>query len=111
MYLYRNEKTAFNDLGSQEQAKRAFARFVAQYNAGRLEEAYYDESGSMPLEAVAESKTTRHKWGFASAHNDSASQDAAAAGAAPPRLTHAEMDQLRQVQKGVRQQTEFRGDK
>jgi hypothetical protein len=30
--------------------------------------------------------------------------------AAAPRMTRAEMDQLRQVQKGVWQQTEFRGE-
>jgi hypothetical protein len=102
VYLFRNERVAFNDLDSNDEAKQAFKRFVEKYNAGQLEDAFYDASGTMPLEAVAESKTTRHAWGFATTTN---SEDAAA-----PRLTKAEMDQLRQVQKGVRQQTEFRGD-
>ena len=62
VWLYREEGMAFNDMTSDE-SRDAFGRFVQQYNAGRLEAAYYDEKG-LPPAAVEECKTTRHQWSF-----------------------------------------------
>lgn len=84
VYLYR-EGIAFNDLTS-DQARAAFARFAAKYNAGKLEAAYYDEKG-LPLEAVEQSKTTSHSWAF--------------------QTSQTERDNLHLLQEGVRKQTEY----
>jgi hypothetical protein len=108
VYLYRNENLAFNDLTSTEQARAAFRRFARVYNSGELEEAYYDDpSGAMPLVAVNEIKTTRHRWKFATATttttamgDDDKDQDDE---------KEKERKQLERLHRGVRQQTEYGG--
>lgn len=87
LYLYREESVAFDDLTS-EQAREAFARFVAAYNAGRLEAAYYDKQ--LPPAAMEQAKTTRHSWSF----NTSVTENKS----------------LKALQDGVRKQTEYSND-
>jgi hypothetical protein len=85
VYLYRNEQTVFNDLTSDE-SHTAFARFVSEYNAGRLESAYYQDK--LPVEAMEEIQTTKHSWKF--------------------RISTAEDESLRTLSMGIRSQTEYR---
>jgi hypothetical protein len=101
VYLYRNEHVAFNDLKSSDDAHNAFRRFVRLYNEGQLEEAYYDPSGAMPADAVNEIRTTQHQWKFSGGAGGG--EGASGVGAATT-------DELRRLQQGVRQQTEYRGD-
>lgn len=84
VYLYREEGVAFGDLTS-EQAREAFERFCGRYNAGTLEQGYYDSV--LPLEAIEESKTTRHKWSF--------------------QTNKTEEKSLHMIEEGVRKQTEY----
>lgn len=84
VYLYREEGIAFGDLTSDE-ARRAFERFCRHYNEGKLEAAYYNDV--LPLKAVEESKTTRHKWSF--------------------QTSATEAKTLSLIEEGVRKQTEY----
>ena len=86
VYLFREERTAFNDLISSDASRAAFARFAARYNAGSLPAAYYDPRG-LPAAALDESKTTQHQWKF--------------------RTSDAESKRLQALQEGVRKQTEY----
>jgi hypothetical protein len=84
VYLYREEGIAFGDLTSDE-ARHAFQRFCRYYNEGKLEAAYYQDI--LPLKAVEESKTTRHKWSFQTSATEAMT--------------------LSVIEKGVRKQTEY----
>ena len=91
VYLYRNEGLLFNDLPSTQAARDAFERFVQQYNAGQLEQAYYDDNDRDSFaKALEECKTTQHAWSF--------------------QTTEQEKSSLVVLQEGVRKQTEFRGE-
>lgn len=85
VYLHREEGRAFNDLNAAE-TRDAFSRFVSQYNAGKLEQAYYDPKG-LPAAALEECKTTRHAWSF--------------------KVNETEERNLQHLQDGVRKQTEY----
>ncbi len=87
VYLYREEQTTFADMEDTQQARQAFARFVDQYNAGRLEEVYYQGS-SMPPDILEECRPTRHQWNF--------------------QTSRTEEETLSLLQDGVRKQTEYR---
>ncbi|GAX14096.1 hypothetical protein FisN_8Hu067 [Fistulifera solaris] len=87
VYLYREEQTTFADMEDTQQARQAFARFVDQYNAGRLEEIYYQGS-SMPPDILGECRPTRHQWNFQTSRTEEKS--------------------LSLLQDGVRKQTEYR---
>lgn len=87
VYLYREQGVAFNDLTSEE-THEAFKRFVAKYNAGELETAYYE---GLPSQAIDECKMTQHKWKFRTNETDNKT--------------------LKVVQEGIRQQTEYDGAK
>mmetsp|Transcript_40883 Transcript_40883/g.46625 ORF Transcript_40883/g.46625 Transcript_40883/m.46625 type:complete len:419 (-) Transcript_40883:125-1381(-) len=84
IYLFREEGKFFNDIGNKE-SHAAFARFVKQYNGGKLEEPYYKRN--FPHEVIEESKTTKHSWTFKTTHN--------------------ERKGLGDLKKGVRRQTEY----
>ena len=84
VYLYREEGIAFGDLTSDE-SRKAFQRFCMHYNEGKLETAYYKDV--LPLKAVEESKTTRHKWSF--------------------QTSTTEVKALSMIEEGVRKQTEY----
>jgi hypothetical protein len=96
LFLFREEGLAFNDMTSSAETHTAFERFVQRYNAGDLEAAYYDTSssesgggGGLPPAAIEECKTTRHSWSF--------------------RITDTEDQTLHSIEKGVRQETEYKG--
>ena len=84
IYLFREEGIAFGDLTSDE-SRQAFQRFCQHYNEGKLEIAYYQHV--LPLKAVEESKTTRHKWAF--------------------QTSTTEAKTLSLIEEGVRKQTEY----
>jgi len=84
VYLFREEGKFFNDIDNKE-SHAAFARFVKQYNGGKLEEPYYKRN--FPHEVIEESKTTKHSWTFKTTHN--------------------ERKGLGDLKKGVRKQTEY----
>jgi len=86
LHLYRDCATAFNDLSSEE-ARTAFAEFCQLYNAGKLEQAYYNDHEGLPAAALEECKTTRHSWGF--------------------RISDREDKNLQVLQEGVHKQTEY----
>lgn len=85
VYLFREKQVAFNDLSS-EQARDTFKEFVNDYNTGKLESAYYLETG-LPSEACDEIKTTQHKWGI--------------------NISDREGKHLQMLQQGIRKQTEY----
>jgi len=87
LFLFRDDGTYFEDLTS-EVARQEFQRFVNEYNAGRLEQAYYKEV--LPLEALNQCKRTKHTWKF--------------------HTTSKEMESLHLVKEGVRKQTEYKAD-
>jgi len=84
LYLHRREGVAFGDLSSSE-ARDAFRRFVKKYNAGKLEEAYYESV--LPSEALENGLTTRHQWNF---HTNTM-----------------EKKNLNLIEEGVRKQTDY----
>ena len=88
IYLFREEGTCFNDINTRE-ARAAFVRFAKQYNAGMLEEPYYNRG--FPTKVLEESKTTNHSWSF--------------------KTTHSERKGLGDLQKGVRRQTEYNSNR
>jgi len=88
LFLFRRRNgTYFEDLTS-EMARQEFQRFVNEYNAGRLEQAYYQEQ--LPLEALEPCKRTKHTWKF--------------------HTTTKEMESLHLVKEGVRKQTDYKAD-
>lgn len=89
VYLYREEGIIFGDLTSEE-ARASFQRFCEAYNAGNLEQAYYEEGVALPQPAVDECKTTRHQWSF--------------------QTSEVERKSLQLVEEGVRKQTEYDAD-
>lgn len=84
LYLHRREGVAFGDLSSSE-ARDAFRRFVKKYNAGKLEEAYYESV--LPSEALENGLATRHQWNF---HTNTM-----------------EKKNLNLIEEGVRKQTDY----
>mgnify|MGYP001481727130 CR=1 FL=1 len=86
LYMYRSGGIHFEDLTSEE-SREAFRKFASMYNAGRLEEAYYNCRG-VPPEALEEiGGRTRHRWAF--------------------RTNKTEEESLRLVRAGVKKQTEW----
>jgi len=86
LYMYRSGGIHFEDLTSEE-SREAFRKFASMYNAGRLEEAYYNSRG-VPPEALEEiGGRTRHRWAF--------------------RTNKTEEESLRLVRAGVKKQTEW----
>ena len=55
-----NRRIYFEDLKGEE-ARKYFDKFVEEWNAGRLEDMYYD---GIPDQMLASSKRTRHVWSF-----------------------------------------------
>ncbi|KAL3795358.1 hypothetical protein HJC23_009531 [Cyclotella cryptica] len=84
LYLYRAHGIYFEDLSSDD-ARSHFEQFVKQYNAGRLEEAYYNPK--LPQEALDQCLRTKHQWKF--------------------RTNQVEEEKLNMVKEGVRKQTEY----
>ncbi|CAM9856209.1 unnamed protein product [Discosporangium mesarthrocarpum] len=61
VWLMTKRKTNFEDLTSKE-SHSLFAKFIKDWNLGKLEGFYYE--GRIPEELQAKAKKTQHKWGF-----------------------------------------------
>mmetsp|Transcript_33978 Transcript_33978/g.74523 ORF Transcript_33978/g.74523 Transcript_33978/m.74523 type:complete len:459 (-) Transcript_33978:51-1427(-) len=86
LYLYRSSGTYFEDLSSAETHKE-FAKFAKNFNEGKLEAGYYNNSNKIPPQAMEQCKRTQHKWAF--------------------KTNATEQQSLEMVRAGVRKQTEW----
>ncbi|KAL3768628.1 hypothetical protein ACHAW5_004323 [Stephanodiscus triporus] len=86
LFLYRKYGIYFEDLTSTE-SHACFDEFTKSYNAGELEEAYYNPSGLLPQEALDQCSRTKHNWKF--------------------RTNRLEEQSLAMVRAGVKKQTEY----
>jgi hypothetical protein len=86
LFLYRKYGIHFEDLSSTE-SHAAFDEFTKLYNAGELEMAYFNSSGSLPQDALDQCSRTKHKWKF--------------------RTNRLEEQSLEVVRAGVKKQTEY----
>ncbi|KAL7539379.1 hypothetical protein ACHAXR_009249 [Thalassiosira sp. AJA248-18] len=87
LYLYRQFGIHFENLTSSE-SHDAFKEFTESYNAGNLEEAYYDPSGLLPQDALDQCSRTKHQWKF--------------------KTNRLEEQSLNYVKVGVKKQTEYK---
>lgn len=86
LYLYHSSGIYFEDLSSLK-THEAFDKFCKKYNAGLLEEAYYDTSMILPDEAMELCKRTKHEWNF--------------------KTNQTERQSLDMIKSGVKKQTEY----
>ena len=84
LYLYRNG-SYFEDLSSSE-SKKAFQKFCAKFNDGKLEQGYYEKE--LSKQALEQCKRTKHSWNF--------------------KTNATEEMSLSQIKDGVRKQTEYK---
>jgi hypothetical protein len=88
LFLYRRHRLYFEDLSSED-ARTKFQSFVKEYNAGNLEQVYYEDE-PLPAEVLDPCKRTKHEWKF--------------------NTTAKELESLNFVKEGVRKQTDYKVD-
>ncbi len=88
LFLYRRYGLYFEDLSSED-ARTKFQSFVKEYNAGNLEQVYYEDE-ALPAEVLDPCKRTKHEWKF--------------------NTTAKEQESLNFVKEGVRKQTDYKVD-
>lgn len=88
LFLYRRYGLYFEDLSSED-ARKKFQSFVKEYNAGNVEQVYYEDE-PLPSEALDQCKRTKHEWKF--------------------NTTAKELESLNFVKEGVRKQTDYKVD-